>query len=126
MSSRSSATPCGSNSTIWPSVWISPSGCWPSTVSPPDLSFLAGHNHMRIGVPKEIAANERRVALTPDIAGRLVKGGFEGGVEPGAGTAPFFPDEAYSAPRVKLRDPAAVISPSAILLQVPPPTAHLT
>jgi len=32
---------------------------------------------MRIGVPKEIAANERRVALTPDIAGRLVKGGFE-------------------------------------------------
>ena len=32
---------------------------------------------MRIGVPKEIAPNERRVALTPDVAGRLTKGGFE-------------------------------------------------
>ena len=52
---------------------------------------------MRIGVPKEIAANERRVALTPDIAGRLVKGGFEVIIERGAGSAAFFPDEAYSA-----------------------------
>ena len=36
---------------------------------------------MRIGVPKETAANERRVALTPDVAGRLIKGGFEIAVE---------------------------------------------
>ncbi|PYO70548.1 MAG: hypothetical protein DMD64_17020, partial [Gemmatimonadetes bacterium] len=32
---------------------------------------------MKIGVPKEIAPNERRVALTPEVAGRLVKGGYE-------------------------------------------------
>jgi len=53
---------------------------------------------MRIGVPKEIAPNERRVALTPDVAGRLTKGGFEILLERGAGSAAFFPDEAYSAP----------------------------
>src|SRR5882757_3660974 len=121
MSSRSSATPCGSNSTIWPSVWISPSGCWPSTVSPPDLSFLAGHSHMRIGVPKEVAANERRVALTPDLAGRLVKGGFEVVIERGAGTAAFFPDDAYTAAGVKLGDRSSVIGQADIVLQVQGP-----
>src|SRR6267154_1880207 len=42
---------------------------------------------MRIGVPKEIAPNERRVALTPDVAGRLTKGGFEIFLERGAGVA---------------------------------------
>jgi len=39
---------------------------------------------MRIGVPKEIAPTERRVALTPDAAGRLTKGGFEVLIERGA------------------------------------------
>src|SRR5260221_3025865 len=126
MSSRSSATPGGSNSTIWPSVWIAPSGCWPSTVSPPDLSFLAGHSHMRVGVPKEIAANERRVALTPDIAGRLVKGGFEVVIERGAGTAAFLPDEPYGAAGVKLGDRSSVISQADIVLQVQAPSGDLT
>ncbi len=77
---------------------------------------------MRIGVPKEIAANERRVALTPDIAGRLVKGGFEVIVERGAGTAAFFPDEAYGAAGVKLGDRSSVIGQSDIVLQVQAPS----
>ncbi len=81
---------------------------------------------MRIGVPKEIAANERRVALTPDIAGRLVKGGFEVVIERGAGTAAFFPDEAYSAAGVKLGDRSSVISQSDIVLQVQAPSGDLT
>src|SRR6266567_2893002 len=77
---------------------------------------------MRIGVPKEIAANERRVALTPDIAGRLVKGGFEVIVERGAGTAAFFPDEAYSAAGVKLGDRSSVVGQSDIVVQVQAPS----
>src|SRR5438046_1651248 len=52
---------------------------------------------MRIGVPKETAANERRVALTPDVAGRLVKAGLPVVVERGAGEAASFADEAYAA-----------------------------
>jgi NAD(P) transhydrogenase subunit alpha len=32
---------------------------------------------VKIGVPKEIAAGERRVALTPDAVTRLVKAGIE-------------------------------------------------
>src|SRR6266851_2928292 len=77
---------------------------------------------MRIGVPKEIAANERRVALTPDVAGRLTKGGFEVVIERGAGTAAFFPDEAYGAAGVKVTDRASVLSQSDIISQVQAPS----
>src|SRR4051812_45428754 len=50
---------------------------------------------MRVGVPKETAAGERRVALVPDAVGRLE--GFEGAVESGAGAAAGFADDAYTA-----------------------------
>jgi len=52
---------------------------------------------MRIGVPRDVTAGERRVALAPESVGRLVKsgGGVEVVVERGAGTAANFPDEMY-------------------------------
>ena len=77
---------------------------------------------MRIGVPKEAAANERRVALTPDVAGRLKKSGFEVMIERGAGTAAFFPDEAYTAAGAAVSDRNAVLQ-SDIVLQVQGPVA---
>ena len=49
---------------------------------------------MRIGVPRELEPGERRVALVPDAVTRL-GAGFEVVVEPGAGAAASFPDEAY-------------------------------
>jgi NAD(P) transhydrogenase subunit alpha len=78
---------------------------------------------MRIGVPKEVAPNERRVALTPDIAGRLVKGGYDVVIERGAGTAAFFPDEAYIAAGVTVADRAAVLGQADVVLQVQAPAA---
>jgi NAD(P) transhydrogenase subunit alpha len=48
---------------------------------------------MRVGVPKEQTAGERRVALVPDVIGRL--DGIEVNVERGAGTAAGFADDAY-------------------------------
>src|SRR6266852_4634721 len=78
---------------------------------------------MRIGVPKEIAANERRVALTPDVAGRLTKGGFEVVIERGAGSAAFFPDEAYAAAGATVSDRSSVIGQSDVVLQVQAPAA---
>ncbi len=76
---------------------------------------------MRVGVPKEVAANERRVALTPDVAGRLIKGGFEIVIERGAGTAAFFPDEAYTKAGVRVGDRGLVLGHSDIILQVQAP-----
>jgi NAD(P) transhydrogenase subunit alpha len=50
---------------------------------------------MRIGVPKEIHAGEKRVATTPDVVEKLIKLGFSVTVEAGAGAAANFSDEAY-------------------------------
>jgi len=50
---------------------------------------------LKVGVPKEIVPNERRVALTPDAVAPLVKAGFEILVETGAGTGAFFSDADY-------------------------------
>ena len=52
---------------------------------------------MKIAVPRETAPGERRVALVPDSVARLRKGGHEVFVEPGAGAAAGFTDEAYTA-----------------------------
>ena len=78
---------------------------------------------MKIGVPKETAANERRVALVPDTAGRLVKTGLEVVVEQGAGTAAAFPDDAYRAAGAGLvAAPADVFGRSDVVLKVQPPS----
>src|SRR5256712_12948786 len=52
---------------------------------------------MKVGVPKETAINERRVALVPETVGRLVKAGLEVLVERGAGEGAFCADELYRA-----------------------------
>jgi H+-translocating NAD(P) transhydrogenase subunit alpha len=52
---------------------------------------------MQIGVPKETAPRERRVALAPDSVARLVKAGATVVVEQGAGNEASFPDSAYAS-----------------------------
>jgi NAD(P) transhydrogenase subunit alpha len=50
---------------------------------------------MKVGVPKETAAGERRVALVPDAVRRLVDAGVVVLVQQGAGASAGFVDEAY-------------------------------
>jgi NAD(P) transhydrogenase subunit alpha len=50
-----------------------------------------------IGVPKETAAGEKRVATVPDVVEKLVKLGFSVAVESGAGDAANFGDDTYRA-----------------------------
>ena len=50
---------------------------------------------MKVGVPRETAAGERRVALVPETVKRLTGSGFEIAVEHGAGAAASFPDSAF-------------------------------
>jgi NAD(P) transhydrogenase subunit alpha len=59
---------------------------------------------MRIGVPKETAPGERRVALVPEAVKRLVDKGHEVLVERGAGAEASFPDEAYAEAGATLVD----------------------
>jgi NAD(P) transhydrogenase subunit alpha len=48
-----------------------------------------------IGVPAEVAADEKRVAVVPEVVEKLIKLGFSVAVESGAGNAANFDDEAY-------------------------------
>ncbi|MDH3266309.1 MAG: Re/Si-specific NAD(P)(+) transhydrogenase subunit alpha, partial [Gammaproteobacteria bacterium] len=52
---------------------------------------------MKIGVPREIHAGERRVATTPEVASQIIKMGFSVAVEDGAGAQASFSNEAYAA-----------------------------
>ncbi|TYB60216.1 NAD(P) transhydrogenase subunit alpha [Nonomuraea sp. PA05] len=50
---------------------------------------------LRIGIVKESASGERRVAITPDLVPRLLAAGLTVLLETGAGAAARFPDGAY-------------------------------
>lgn len=53
---------------------------------------------LTVGVPRETAAGERRVALTPEVAAHLLKAGFgRVVVEAGAGAGASFRDADYAA-----------------------------
>ena len=51
---------------------------------------------VRVGVPKETAPLERRVALVPEVVARLAKAGVEVVVEQGAGHGAFLSDDAFA------------------------------
>ena len=50
---------------------------------------------MKIGVPREVHAGERRVATTPDVAAQLINLGYSVVVESNAGAAAHFSDKSY-------------------------------
>src|ERR1700704_785602 len=60
---------------------------------------------MRIGVVRETAPGERRVALVPETVSRLAKSGNEVTVERGAGEASSFPDRMYTEAGATIGDP---------------------
>ncbi|MDQ3069720.1 MAG: Re/Si-specific NAD(P)(+) transhydrogenase subunit alpha [Acidobacteriota bacterium] len=72
---------------------------------------------MTVGIPKETAPGERRVALVPALVAPLKKAGFEIVVEHGAGAEAGFPDAEYEKQGARLADRAGVFA-SAIVLQV--------
>ena len=52
---------------------------------------------MKIGVPRETITGEKRVAVTPEVASKLAKGGFQVTIETGAGQAAGFSDNDYKS-----------------------------
>jgi len=78
---------------------------------------------MKIGIPKEVHADERRVATTPEVASQLInKLGFEVAIQSGAGTAANFSDSAYAEAGVTVvKDAIAIWDDSDIILKVRAP-----
>lgn len=79
---------------------------------------------MRIGVPRETADHEHRVALVPDSVARLVKAGHEVAVERGAGTAAGFADALYEQAGATLAaDFGAAVTGAHVVAKVQRPSA---
>jgi H+-translocating NAD(P) transhydrogenase subunit alpha len=60
---------------------------------------------MRIGVPKETAQDERRVALVPEVVRKLTGAGHEVVVEAGAGEHALIPDGLFTDAGASIGDP---------------------
>ena len=80
---------------------------------------------MKIGIPKEIQAGEKRVATTPEVAERLRKLGFDILIETGAGIAANIADDQYREAGVEIvADAQALWAGSDIVLKVRAPAMH--
>jgi NAD(P) transhydrogenase subunit alpha len=77
---------------------------------------------MRIAVPSETAPGEHRVALTPEGAAQLVKGGHDVRVQAGAGARAGFPDSLYAAAGAEVVAPSSLYDGIALVCRVQPPS----
>jgi len=76
---------------------------------------------MRIGVPKETAAGEHRVALVPEVVGKLKAKGLDVVVQSGAGADALLSDEAYAAAGAQLTADAAEVWRADVVVTIAPP-----
>jgi len=79
---------------------------------------------LMIGVPKETAPGEKRVATVPDVVEKLAKLGFSVAVQSSAGDAANFADDTYRAAGAEVVGSAAELwARSDIVFKVRPPSA---
>jgi proton-translocating NAD(P)+ transhydrogenase subunit alpha len=79
---------------------------------------------MRIGVPKETAAGERRVALVPEVVDKLTAKGIDVVVQEGAGAGALLPDAAFVQAGAKMTADPAEVWGSDVVIAIAPPTAE--
>jgi proton-translocating NAD(P)+ transhydrogenase subunit alpha len=81
---------------------------------------------MRVAVPKETAAGERRVALVPETVSRLRGIGFEIRIAHGAGESAGFPDADYGEAGAELVDSSALLAGADAVARVAKPSPEET
>lgn len=80
---------------------------------------------MKLGVPKEIAAHETRVALIPDTVAQLTRKGIQVVVEQGAGERASYLDAAYEKAGASiLPDAASVFAEADLICKVQRPLVN--
>jgi len=75
---------------------------------------------MKIGVPRETAGGEKRVALVPAVIASLTAKGAEVLVEAGAGSAAGFPDSAFTNKGAKIVSRDELFTAADVIVQVRP------
>ncbi len=76
---------------------------------------------MRIGVPKETAAGEHRVALVPEVVGKLKGKGLDVLVQSGAGADALLSDDAFAAAGADISADAAAVWGADVVVTIAPP-----
>jgi len=76
---------------------------------------------MKIGVARETAPGERRVALVPDALAKLTAAGLEVLVETGAGVGALIPDGQFEAAGAKVVDAKTLYAESDVIVRVQKP-----
>jgi NAD(P) transhydrogenase subunit alpha len=76
---------------------------------------------MKVGVAKETAPGERRVALVPESVARLTAAGLEVLIESGAGSGALIPDQAYTEAGAKVVSSVDLYGDSDVVLRVQKP-----
>ena len=85
---------------------------------------------MRVGVPKETAEGERRVALVPEVVGKLMREPEEDAerievvVERGAGSGALLPDSQYEEAGASMSEDAGEVWSSDVVVKVAPPSSE--
>jgi NAD(P) transhydrogenase subunit alpha len=79
---------------------------------------------MRIGVPKETAAGEHRVALVPEVVSKLKARGLDVVVQSGAGAGALLPDSDFAAAGAQLTDDASEVWGCDVVVTISPPDAQ--
>jgi H+-translocating NAD(P) transhydrogenase subunit alpha len=77
---------------------------------------------MIIAVPKETAAFEQRVSITPDMARKLIDLGYSVHVQKSAGSDAGFSDEMYETAGCKLTTEKGVYKDATLVCRVAPPS----
>jgi H+-translocating NAD(P) transhydrogenase subunit alpha len=77
---------------------------------------------MKVGVAKETAPGERRVALVPEALGKLTQAGLEVLVEAGAGSGALIPDQAYTDAGATVVSAVELYAQSDVILRVQKPS----
>ena len=78
---------------------------------------------MKVGVVRERAPSERRVALVPELVGKYQAAGLEVLVEAGAGAGALIPDSAYAEAGATVVSTEALYAQADIVLRVAKPDA---
>src|ERR1039458_5951026 len=76
---------------------------------------------MRIGVPKETAAGEHRVALVPEVVSKLKAKGLDVVVQDGAGAGALLPDAAFVQAGARMTEDASEVWGSDVVVTIAPP-----
>ncbi|HXI96278.1 MAG TPA: Re/Si-specific NAD(P)(+) transhydrogenase subunit alpha, partial [Candidatus Acidoferrum sp.] len=78
---------------------------------------------MKVAIPKERAPDERRVALVPDTAAKLIAAALDVSVESGAGAGAYLPDDAYEKAGVKVvKGAETLLGDADVVLKVQAPS----